>query len=232
VAHKKLPHRLRVLGWRILHADIKVGAIRMQQAGSTAAAEQFACQQEQCQQQQQPPLETISHALLTCPAAAGAWQWLAEHVWSRVQPGAQVDTSSAGLMLLDDSSVLEPPQRHARLWTHLRLLMLEALPEARRSGPAFTAQAIACRIKAKLQRQIWQDWQRVGTDIKQEAGVPQAWLNGPSPQLDNRTFQAKWGKLVQQRDGTPLVNISTASLTAPVAPAAAAAVGDPVIEHA
>ena len=46
------------------------------------------------------------------------------------------------------------------------------------------------------------------------------------------SIKAKWGKLVQQRDGTPLVNISTASLTAPVAPAAAAAVGDPVIEHA
>ena len=62
----------------------------MQQAGSTEAAEQFACQQEQCQQQQRPPLETISHDLLTCPAAARAWQWFAEHVWSRVQQNAGI----------------------------------------------------------------------------------------------------------------------------------------------
>lgn len=63
----------------------------------------------------------------------------------------------------------------------------------------------------------------MGIDIRLGAGVPLAWLKGPSPQLPKQAFMAKWGKLVQQRDGTPLVNISTASLAAPATPAAGAA---------
>jgi hypothetical protein len=189
----------------------------MLRAHNTEAPEQFACQQLQCQQQQPPPLDTISHALLSCPTAAAVWRWFAEQVWQKVQPReAQPDVSSMQLILLDDSSVWAPPQQKALLWTHLRLLMLETLWHARcstNSSPP-TAQATACAFKAKLQRQIRQDWQRVRADIRIGAGVPAAWLTGRDPQLSQRSFEAKWGALVTYVQGSPMAYLSTASLAA------------------
>jgi exonuclease III len=220
-ANKQLPHRLRELGWRVLHAGVEVGARRMLRARSTDTAQQFTCQHPQCQQQQEPPLETTSHALLTCPAAAAAWQWFARRVWQKVQPGAEVQVSSARLMLLDDCSAWAPPQDKAQLWTHLRLLMLETLWQMRCSlntgGAVHTAQAAACSFKAKMQRQIRMDWLRVDSDIRLEAGVPAMQLNGRDPTLTKRAFDAKWGRLVRYVQGAPLADISTASLAQPTA---------------
>jgi hypothetical protein len=142
-------------------------------------------------------------------------------VWQKVQPGAEVQANNPRLMLLDDCSVWAPPQDRAQLWTHLRLLTLDTLWQMRcglhNGGAPYTAQAVACSFKAKLQRQIRMDWLRVGTDIRQAAGVPAAWLSGRDPTLTKGAFDAKWGRLVTYVQGAPLVLISTASLAQPVA---------------
>ena len=61
-----------------------------------------------------------------CPSVRGAWQWL-EGVWGRVQPGGGPNCSDVRVLLLDDSSVWQPPAELQQLWTHLRLLMLESV---------------------------------------------------------------------------------------------------------
>jgi hypothetical protein len=121
--HKQLPRSLRVFGWRLLHAGVKVGARRMLSSGSREPA-QFTCPAQQCQQPQQ--LETLTHLFVECPVAAAAWQWFAQ-LWQQVQPGAAVPISSSRLLLLDDDSVWAPPVDKQQVWTYMRLLLLESL---------------------------------------------------------------------------------------------------------
>jgi hypothetical protein len=120
----QLPRRLRVFGWRLLHAGVKVGARRML-ASSRRAPAHFTCPAQQCQQPQQ--LETLTHLLVECPVAAAAWQWYAQQVWQRVQPGAVIPVNNSRLLLLDDFSVWAPPAGQQQMWTQLRLLLLESI---------------------------------------------------------------------------------------------------------
>jgi exonuclease III len=121
--HKQLPRSLRVFGWRLLHAGVKVGARRMVVSGRREPA-QFTCPAQQCQQQ--PQLETLTHLFVECPVAATVWQWFAQ-LWQQVQPGAMVPVSSSRALLLDDDSVWAPPLEKQQLWTYMRLLLLESI---------------------------------------------------------------------------------------------------------
>ena len=129
--HRRLPRQLRVFGWRLLHAGVKVGARRMV-AARRAEPCQFACQAQPCQAQQQLQLETLSHLFVQCPVAAAVWQWFAA-VWQQVQPGAAVPVSNSRVLLLDDSSEWAPPQDKEQLWTYMRLLLLESIWAVRSS---------------------------------------------------------------------------------------------------
>ena len=199
-----LPRDLRVFAWRLLHAAVRVGAARMHAyRAQPDRLLQCTCQQQQCQQQAAPPLETLSHAFVDCPTTAAVWAWFAG-VWSRVQPGAAPDVSSSRLLLLDDSSVWQPPPQLADLWTYLRLLLLESIwvvrgtPAGQGQG---AAKAIASRFIACLQQQVRQDWARVEQDIRLDAGVPLSWLRGRAPILAHADFDAKWPHSLVSRAG-------------------------------
>ena len=125
-AHKRLPHRLREFGWRMLHGNIKVGARRLYTAPAGTPLRALACQHQQCQQQQPPPLATLSHVFLDCPVAVAVLQWFLR-VWRQVQPAAPATIISSRVLLLDDSTIWAPPRQHAQLWTLLRLLLLESI---------------------------------------------------------------------------------------------------------
>ena len=133
--HKQLPRQLRVFGWRLLHAGVKVGARRMLSAARRAPSD-FTCAAQQCQQPQQ--LETLTHLFLECPVAAAVWQWFAQ-LWQQVQPGAVVPVGSSRVLLLDDDSVWAPPADKQQLWTYMRLLLLESIwvvrSSCRATGP-------------------------------------------------------------------------------------------------
>ncbi len=121
--HKQLPRPLRVFGWRLLHAGVKVGARRMLSSGRTEQAA-FVCPAQQCQQQ--PQLETLSHLFVECPVAAALWFWFAQ-LWQKIQPGAAVPVSSTRVLLLDDDRVWAPPVEKQQQWTYMRLLLLESI---------------------------------------------------------------------------------------------------------
>lgn len=219
VGDKHLPRSLREFGWRMLHAGIKVGARRLVTASNQnqqqqQQQQQFCCTAQACQQQ--PQLETLSHAFVSCPETAALWQWFIG-VWQRVQPGAAPPVSDFRLVLLDDTRVWAPPADKVQLWTYLRLLLLESVWMARRSSrlstSSFTAKAAACRFKAELQQQLLSDWARMGTDVRVGSGVPMAWLRGGNPVLSWPDFWAKWGALCHfGSDGSMSVAISTATL--------------------
>jgi hypothetical protein len=138
-------------------------------------------------------LETLTHLFVHCPVAVAVWAWFAR-VWSRVQPDAAVDFSSARLLLLDDSTVWQPPQPLRQLWTYLRLLMLESIWVVRcaSNGSPFGSTAIIVRFQAALQQQLSQDWLRTRGDIRLDCGVPMSWLRGRDPVLSPAKFEAKW----------------------------------------
>ena len=173
--------------------------------------QQCTCQQQHCQQQAEPPVETLSHAFLECPTTATIWAWFAR-VWARVQPGAQLDVSSSQLLLLDDSTVWQPPPHLLHLWNYVRLLLLQSI-WAVRGTPAGqglgAARAIARRFMACLQQQVLQDWARVDHDIRLDAGVPLSWLRGRAPILGRAEFEAKWpATLISMAGGGPKVSLT------------------------
>jgi hypothetical protein len=138
-------------------------------------------------------LESLSHLFVQCPVAVAVWTWFAG-VWQRVQPGAVVDFSSVHILLLDDSTVWEPPRALQQLWTYMRLLMLESIWVVRCAGDGqpFSSAAIIRRFRAALQQQLTQDWQRTQGDIRLNSGVPLSWLRGRDPTLLPERFDAKW----------------------------------------
>src|SRR5690242_16433004 len=83
-------------------------------------------------------------------------------VWSRVQQDAAVDFGNPRILLLDDSTVWQPPQQLYQLWTYMRLLMLESIWVARCASESrpFSSAAVIMRFRAALQQQLTQDWLR------------------------------------------------------------------------
>ncbi len=152
-------------------------------------------------------LESLTHLFVRCPVAVEAWAWFAQ-VWDRVQPGVEVDFSSVRLLLLDDCSVWQPPAALHKLWTYLRLLMLESIWAVRCSseGRPFSSSQITRRFMAQLQQQLKQDWARMRADIRVDSGVPMSWLRGRSPMLPEARFAARWqpqGVLYEVEGGGP-----------------------------
>jgi exonuclease III len=194
------------------------GAQQQQQQPQQGAPQQQRQQQGAQQQQQQPggmlpgplspeafQLESLSHLFVQCPVAVGVWGWFAR-VWHRVQPDAAPELSSVRVLLLDDSTVWQPPQALRPLWTYLRLLLLESLWVVRcaSDGRPFSSASVITRFRAALQQQLTQDWLRTQGDIRLNSGVPLSWLRGRNPVLQPGRFEAKWqrpGVLYRMEEG-------------------------------
>jgi hypothetical protein len=123
----------------------------------------------------------------------GAWHWFTA-VWAQVQQDSGVDCSNFRTLLLDDSSVWQPPLELQQLWTHLRLLMLESIWVVRcaADGSPYSSGQVVARFRAALQQQLKQDWARTQGDIRVDSGVPMSWLRGRSPVILPERFVAKW----------------------------------------
>jgi hypothetical protein len=214
---KRLPRSLRVLGWKMLHAALRFGGSRVYAARSMSDLLACCCRQPQCwpqqqQQQQQVPgqpqvqgqqqreqqqeqyqLESLTHLFVSCPTIRGAWDWFAA-VWEQMQPASGLDCSTFRTLLLDDSSVWQPPAALHQLWTHLRLLMLECIWEVRcaAEGRTYSSGQVVARFRVVLQQHLRQDWVRTQGDIRVDSGVPMSWLRGRSPVLQPERFVAKW----------------------------------------
>ena len=180
---------------------------QQQQPAAPQGQQQPQQQPDPQQQQQQQPaeqpgeqqqtgqyqLESLSHVFVACPGVRGAWDWFGT-VWDRVQPGSGVDFRSVRVLLLDDSSVWQPPRELQQLWTHLRLLMLESIWVVRcaAEGRPYSSAQVVARFRVALQQQLKQDWARTQGDIRVDSGVPMSWLRGRSPVILPERFVAKW----------------------------------------
>lgn len=150
-----------------------------------------------------PPPETISHALLLCPAAAPAIAWM-RAVWAAVA-GVDVDLvpSDAGVLLADDLAGWPdaPASKSAlRLWTRLRVATLGSIWQARcerdagglHPGVSLASRAASLALGSLLEA-IRRDWSRiVGAAPAPLPSMCAAWLRGFDSSITLAAFKQQW----------------------------------------
>ncbi|KAJ9522576.1 hypothetical protein QJQ45_019643, partial [Haematococcus lacustris] len=152
-----------VVAWRILHGSLMVGAMWGHVLGEAAGPSSFACRL--CQA---GPLETLSHAFLTCPYVAPAWEWVLDVYGSLT--GTRPPSGDALLLLTGRPTRGEAPSftpPDPLLWRRLRVAYLGTVWRLRTIGPASALQpeAIARRVAQEviltLSAAVKRDWFRV-----------------------------------------------------------------------
>ncbi|KAJ9513311.1 hypothetical protein QJQ45_001346 [Haematococcus lacustris] len=205
-----------IVAWRVLHGSLMVGAMWGHILKEAAAPASSACRL--CQL---GPLETLTHAFLTCPSVAPAWEWVLD-VYGRLT-GTRPPSSDALLLLSgrpthSEAGPFQPPDAH--LWLRLRVAYLGSVWRIRSLGPAaaLQPQSLAHRVAQgvifTLSSAVQRDWYRVGRDIRVGLGgaVPSTWFKGRDPRLDERKFASLWpaasGGWFQRQQGELVVRLS------------------------
>jgi len=103
-------------------------------------------------------------------------------------------------------------QRQQQLHQHQQQMQQQQQQQV----PCYTSRvavAVASRFRVELQRQMQLEWRRVDHDVRQQSGLPMAWLRGPSPVISRRAFNARWRGLVTfSADDTPTLAVTMAGL--------------------
>ncbi|KAJ9512291.1 hypothetical protein QJQ45_012924 [Haematococcus lacustris] len=205
-----------IVAWRVLHGSLMVGAMWGHILKEAAAPASSVCRL--CQL---GPLETLTHAFLTCPSVAPAWEWVLD-VYERLT-GTRPPSSDALLLLSgrpthSEDGPFHPPDAH--LWLRLRVAYLGSVWRLRCLGPAaaLQTQSLAHRVAQgvifTLSSAVQRDWYRVGRDIRVGLGgaVPSTWFKGRDPRLDERQFASLWpaasGGWFQRQQGELVVRLS------------------------
>ena len=180
------PHR--VLAWRILHASVMCGALRLHL--HLTDAQGAGCPHAECR----APLQHLSHLFVTCPVAAAVWQWVAG-VWVAVAGGPAPPTSVA-VLLADDARVWSPPPTLRPLWTRLRLAALHALwcasGKARAGLVHVDARCAAAAVMLSCKRMLLRHYYRIDRSPSAMGSCPH-WLAGRSTVLTLHQFKDWWG---------------------------------------
>ncbi|KAK9915556.1 hypothetical protein WJX75_000669 [Coccomyxa subellipsoidea] len=155
-----LNRRQRMTAWTLLHGQLFVGGFSRHVHRADPAG--HGCPHPSCAGQ----LATLTHVFITCPLAAGVWDWFAA-TWAAVT-GDDAPPRSADLLAADDTRIWGPPRQLRQLWHRLRLASICQLwaasisarpPPARCSGdqprsgcgsrPVFLQEGPACRLAAR-----------------------------------------------------------------------------------
>ncbi|KAJ9518629.1 hypothetical protein QJQ45_018689 [Haematococcus lacustris] len=211
-----LPREHVIVAWRVLHGSLMVGAMWGHILKEAAAPASSACRL--CQL---GPLETLTHAVLTCPSVTPAWVWVLD-VYGRLT-GTRPPSGDALLLLSgrpthSEDGPFHPPDAH--LWLRLRVAYLGQVWRIRSLGPAaaLQPQSLAHRVAQgvifTLSSAVRRDLYRVGRDIRVGLGgaVPSTWFKGRDPRLDERNFASLWptasGGWFQRQQGERVVGLS------------------------
>lgn len=236
-----LTREQHALGYRLLHGSLYVGAF-LCHIGVLPPAD-ACCQHEGCAGAAEPPLETLTHAFLTCPAVAPAAAWVCD-VFAAAS-GGPPPPACPRVFLADETTVWAPPAGLGHLWTHLRLAYLLAVwrLRARRSlaGQPFDAAAVCGAVVATVRAAIRRDWTRATHDVRRMDGTYAEWFRGRDASITAAAFHERWSaggalcgiaagggldlrfSLAQPVPAPAAGAGGEAALPAPVAPAAPAA---------
>ena len=176
--------------WRLLHGKLFVGGFSRHVHRADPAG--HACPHPCCAGQ----LATLTHVFITCPLAAGVWDWFAA-TWAAVT-GDDAPPRSADLLLADDTRIWGPPRQLRQLWHRLRLAAICQLWAAYQRGrhqpdaAAITPGAVAARILSSCRKALLADWRLATVSVRQTAGVLSDWLRGRDPMITREQFAARW----------------------------------------
>lgn len=211
----------RATCWRVLHGALLVGALRLHTDASLPAAA-GCCGLAECGGGGgvgAAQLETLTHALLECPAAAPVVDW-ALRLWAVLTPGQPQPPRCPLLLLADYRAAWQPAADSATVWAALRVTMLGCIWHARcsrRSWDVATARVCAFRAAAAvvdfLREAIWRDWRRASSDVRLGSeDVCSSWFRGRQHALPKHVFLRRWslgGRLCSvQPDGSLRVHLS------------------------
>ena len=147
----------------------------------------------------QPRLDTITHALMDCPAAAPVIDW-ALRLWAALTPGHPQPPRCALLLLADQRTSWQPSEEHAAVWMTLRVTLLGCIWGCRCARRAWEQQsAAACALRASaevvdhLTEAMQRDWARCSEDVRQLSDdVPSDWFRGRQHKLSRAAFKRTW----------------------------------------
>ena len=204
--HKRgRPRHHRVFLWRLLHAALPVGAAKVTfvPPGAEHVHDVACCAHQDCRPAVPPgltrdgvwQLETLTHALLDCPAVAPALRWLA-HLWVRID-GAPQPPLTPAVWLQADPAAWQPQRTSlADLWCTLRVAMLAAAWSWRQrrvaSGVQFGPGDVVSSCVADVRRLVQADWQVATSSCVAMAGAHRSWFPGRERSLDLAAFEARW----------------------------------------
>ena len=220
LANELVSRQHRVTAWRVLHGALLVNALRVHVRPAAPAVEGL-CMLPECRAVGvgggYPPWETLSHAFLTCPAAAPVVDW-ALSLWEALTPGAAQPPRCASVLLLDRRDHWRPPQYADAAWNALRVTLLGCLWHLRCSrgaaeGMPPTAASCAYRASAAvvehLVEAINRDWLRVTEEVPLlSEDVCSSLFRGRRLGLSQAAFVGRWsmqGRLCAVRDDGSLV---------------------------
>ena len=119
-----------------------------------------------------PPVSwPLTHVFISCPLAAGVWDWFAA-TWAAVT-GDDAPPRSADLLLADDTRIWGPPRQLRQLWHRLRLATIcqlwAAYQRSRRQPDAAAIRDILSRESGGKQG-IWLELDEIAPTTS-EAGI-------------------------------------------------------------
>ena len=197
-AHAKWrPRHHRCFDFLVLHAALPCGGARVVRfpVGGEGIVEAVCCSHAACRPAEgPPPLETLQHALLECPAVRPALRWLAQ-LWRWIDGGTGPPLSAA-VWLQQDPTSWQPSQQHARLWTALRTTLLcEAWRLRTRrvaTGVPFTPREVVEGCVREVHDWVLADWQRAVSRVTALPGTHASWFPGRSPAMTVVEFEVFW----------------------------------------
>ncbi len=204
VQSKQRPRPHRVFEWQLMHTALPCGGARAsffppdgEGLPMVACCGNAACRSGPPPQEAATgtwSVETLTHALLDCPAVRPALRWLAR-VWTRVEGGLGPPLTAA-VWLQGDTQQWQPQRQHRHLWTSLRISLLAAAWELRTRrnalGTQFTPADVIARCVDDIRSLVLADWQRIVSRVTDMAGTHEGWFPGRDPAITTVDFEKWW----------------------------------------
>ena len=221
-----------MVGWKVLHGALMVGAQRLHMAQGAPCREGCCVTCRAAGRGEQ--LETLTHVFMDCPAVQPVLTWLLQAFQALA---GELPPRDPLVLLADARWHWQPEQPRGRtLWQCFRLAYLGAVWAVRSSG-LLRPQLVVDMVVRSLATGVQRDWQRVVTDVLAAAVglVPTTWFRGRDPHLKEDEFKALWPGLggwyeVGEGQGEVRVRLSAEWPVALDLPLVAEAVRDPAAE--